>query len=310
MNEIPLTDEQALALAGTTDPDTQFVYHTVGQATYYLDGLRQRHRVLAILKTVNALRVYKTGDLTFAVRPGRFMDGAACVDYAGSTSLALANNQTSAIYLDAAGTLQVSTTGFPDATETPHLPLATITTAAGTYAHEDIVDYRGRCLFQIPSAMAASQASALVAGEPADALHTHDTPGLFDGAVEGSKLSSAVLGLLPELHVTVGDEDAYNVRRVTVQTRDAAGGDLAGRFVVRVWIAQTDFGSPSSLTHVFSLHTGTPLQTFLTHGHYLLSTDAAGQVVFDIEATGAVSRYVMVEAAGRIVSSGEITWQA
>jgi len=55
------------------------------------------------------------------------------------------------VYITAAGTLTVNTTGFPTPSATPHIPLATIVTAAGAYDHSDITDYRGRALFTVCS---------------------------------------------------------------------------------------------------------------------------------------------------------------
>ena len=146
MSETALSDSEALALAGTTDAETDFQYHTVGQSTYYLDGLRQRHRVLTILSSVNQLRVYKDGDLTFGVRPGNYLSGDVEVDYLGASAQSLTNNATNYIYLTAGGTLTVNTTGFPVASVTPHVPLATILTSAGQYSVTDVTDYRSRAL--------------------------------------------------------------------------------------------------------------------------------------------------------------------
>ena len=149
MSETALSDSEALALAGTTDSDTDFAYHTVGQSTYYLDGFRQRHRLLTVLKPINHLRVYQDGDLTFGVRAGKYFNGDAAVDYAGAAAQALTNNATNYIYLTAGGTLAVNTTGFPVPSLTPHIPLATIVTAAGQYAYGDITDYRARAMFRV-----------------------------------------------------------------------------------------------------------------------------------------------------------------
>ena len=160
MAENALTDAEALALAGTTDTETDFAYHTVGQSTYYLDGFRQRHRILTILKAANELRVFQDGDLTFGVRAGRYLDGDTPVDYAGASAQDLTNNATNYIYLTADGTLTVNTTGFPTPSETPQLALATIVTAAGTYGTGDVTDYRGRALFRPAGGLARAQLAA------------------------------------------------------------------------------------------------------------------------------------------------------
>ncbi len=208
MSETQLTDAQALALAGTTDSETDFAYHTVGQSTYYLDGFRQRHRILTILKAANALRAYKDGDLTFGVRAGRFANGDTMVDYAGATAQALTNNATNTIYLTAAGTLTVNTTGFPDPSAVPHVPLATIVTAAGTYDVDDITDYRSRTMFQV----------------------------LWP-----------VRELMPTLALT-GADDADGTGTMTIQVRDAGNVALAGRYRIRTWIADAEYSEPDPQT--------------------------------------------------------------
>ena len=127
MAETDLTTEQADALSGTTDSETDLKYPTIGESTYYTTMYRLLHRLLTLAKPAgNSLRVYKDGALTFGVRPGRYMDGNTARDYTGATAQALTNDQTNYIYLTADGTLTVNTTGFPNPSTTPHIPLATI----------------------------------------------------------------------------------------------------------------------------------------------------------------------------------------
>lgn len=59
----------------------------------------------------------------------RFMKaGGVIVDYAGDTDVAVADNSTLQLYLDAAGTLVVTAAGFPGV---EHVPLAEVVTASG-----------------------------------------------------------------------------------------------------------------------------------------------------------------------------------
>jgi hypothetical protein len=137
MSETALTDSQANALAGTTDPDLDITYCDIGEAQYYTTDLKKEAVVLRILKGLpGACRVYKDGDLTFGVRPGKFLDGTAERNYAGAEAQSLT--------ADAA--LTKNTTGFPS---TPHIPLATIVTSSGAYAHSDVTDLRSRSAFQL-----------------------------------------------------------------------------------------------------------------------------------------------------------------
>ena len=151
MSETPLTDGEAAALSGTTDTDTDLLYPTNTAADYANSLFRVLHRLNLIAEAVNQLRVYKDGALTFGVRAGKFLDGDTVRNYAGGSEQALTDDDTNYIYLTAAGTLTVNTTGFPTPSATPHLPLATILTASGAYALDDITDYRGRAIFQVCS---------------------------------------------------------------------------------------------------------------------------------------------------------------
>jgi len=111
-----------------------------------------------LVRTASALRVYQDstdGDLECSVYPGRFMAAETAVSYAGSVNNTLTNNATNYLYLNAAGTLVINTTGFPTPSATPHVPLAAVATgsasAEGTSGlydpAEDIADYRDRSLF-------------------------------------------------------------------------------------------------------------------------------------------------------------------
>ena len=288
MSETELTDAQALALAGTTDSETDFEYHTVGQSTYYLDGFRQRHRVLAIIKAVNALRICKDGDLTFGVRAGKYMNGDTPVNYAGAAAQALTNNQTNYIFITAAGTLTVNTTGLPDPSTTPHVPLAAIVTSAGQYDVEDITDYRSRAIFQVLSALTPANANTLSDGSNADALHVHAAVGLAE----------AVQDLMPNLLLT-GADDGDGTGTMTIQVRDAADNNLAQRFCVRAWIADAEYSEPDAQTD-FSVTTGEQLRELEADADYEAISDANGTLVMDIDTTTDKTVYVMAEVDGRI----------
>jgi hypothetical protein len=304
MPETELTAAQADALAGTTDSDTDFKHHTIGESAYYTEGLRQRHRILTILKVVNALRVYKDGTLTFGVRPGKAAWGDSMPDYAGASEQALTDDATNYVYLSVEGgepSLNVNTTGFPDPSDEPHVPLASIVTASGAYGHGDITDHRGRGVFTMLSAMTAAGANTLVggSGSNADALHVHAVGGLED----------ALQDLLPDLSITAGAE-AADKRTITVQARDAAANNLAERVLVRVWIAASDYGAPSATGNTVAVETGTTYETETANAAYKIISDAAGKAEIGVTISGAATRYVMAEIDGRIYSSGEITWAA
>ncbi len=148
MAETDITDAQAEALWGTDDSDSGFEHFTPSE-DYRHKGTRNNVRLNLMAAVSNGLRILKDGDLTYEVQAGLFMNGDTAVSYAGATAQGLANNDTNYIYLTAAGSLVDNTTGFPVMSTTPHIPLATILTAAGTYAYTDITDYRQRTVFQV-----------------------------------------------------------------------------------------------------------------------------------------------------------------
>ena len=214
-----------------------------------------------MLKCTNALRVYKDGDLTFGVRAGTFANGDTMVDYAGATAQALTNNATNTVYLTAAGALTVNTTGFPDPSATPHVPLATIVTAAGTYDVDDITDFRSRAMFQV----------------------------LWP-----------VRELMPTLALT-GADDADGTGTMTIQVRDAAGANLAGRFRIRAWIADAEYSAPDAQTD-FSVTTGEALGEITADADYDVITNATGAAVMNIDTATNKTVYVMAELDGRITT--------
>ncbi len=140
------TDAELNALSGTADSRQEVPYPAIGESPYYTSFYRMLYRLLDVARRAGDLRVYKDGDLTFGVRAGRFADGDTTVEYAGSTGNALTNNATNYIYLTADSTPAVNITGFPDPSATPHVPLATIATAAGGYGLDDITDCRGAAI--------------------------------------------------------------------------------------------------------------------------------------------------------------------
>ena len=300
MSEIQLTDAEANALHGTTDSDTDFKYHSPGDAGYFTEGQRQRHRMLTIAKAIsNALRVYRDGTLTFGVRAGTVGDGATAHAYAGSAGNELTDDATNYIYLDidsAALRLVCNTTGLPDASATPHIPLATILTADGGYGFDDITDLRASGVFALLSAMTAANANTLVAGAAsnADSLHVHSIAGLQDAAQD----------LMPQLPLT-GADDTDGTGTMAIQVKDAAGNTLAGRFCVRTWISTSDYG-PAVADTDYSVTTGTELQEIVANADYEVISDATGSVTMNIDTADDGTYYVMAEVDGRIYS-GSVT---
>jgi len=266
MAETPLTAAQANALSGTTDSDTADVYQTIGESTYYTTDYRLTEKMLRMIKPAgNSLRVYQDGDLTFGVRAGHYYNGSTLVTYAGATAQALTNNLTNYIYLTAAGTLTKNTSGFPSPALTPHIPLATILTASGTYLYTAITDYRDRALFSVLDGMSA-------------------------GDVQDS---------LPLLTMT-GVDSAGGAGTMTIQLTDLGGNELAQRTIVRTWLNLTaEFGAPGTTTD-YSVSTGTQIEEVTANGQYVVQSDATGEIVMAINAGGADTVYLQAEVNGKV----------
>jgi len=159
MTEFYPSDAELNALSGTNDADQEVLYVSTGESPYYASFYKMLYRLLLVAKRAGDLRVYKDGDMTFGVRSGRYYNGDTFVSYTGSTANALTNNATNYIYLTVSGSLVTNTTGFPAPSVTPHIPLATITTSAGNYSitDGDLVDERGRAIFQICGAESSEE---------------------------------------------------------------------------------------------------------------------------------------------------------
>ena len=180
MTEQYPTDADLNALSGTYDAEQEIPFPAIGESPYYTAFYKMLYRLLKVARRAGDLRVFKDGDLTFGVRAGKFFNGDSTIDFSQVTSQPLTNNATNYIYITADGTLTVNTTGFPDPSDTPHIPLATITTSAGGYDGRDstdggdITDYRGRGFLTVASGQTAANANTLTNGSNADSLHIHD----------------------------------------------------------------------------------------------------------------------------------------
>jgi hypothetical protein len=276
MNELYPSDAQLNALSGLSDAEQEVLFIATGESPYYTSFYKMLYRLLDVSRRAGDLRVYKDGGLTFGVRGGRFCDGAAVRDFAAASGQALADNTTNSIYLAADGTLVVSTSGFPSASATPHIPLAAIVTAGGDYSLADITDYRGRSMFRPLSAMTAAAQNQAVSATLATTF-------------------------------TTGSETAGQ-RVVSLQVKDALGNNASQRVKVRLWLATGDYGAPDATGNTVAVTGGAVLQQVIANADYELITDSSGACAVGVTIAGAASRYVLAEIGGRIYSSGQITW--
>ncbi len=152
MTEQYPSDAELNALSGTTDSEQGVVYPSIYEAPYYTTFYKMLSGLLNVSRRGGDLRIFGDGTLSFGVRAGNFFNGDSVVNYAGAAEQSLTDNSTNYIYLTAAGTLTVNTTGFPVPSVSPHIRLATIVTASGTFDLSDIIDYRGTSFLSVAGA--------------------------------------------------------------------------------------------------------------------------------------------------------------
>ena len=246
-----LYPDDAALLALSHDEATGAEYIPTGTTPYYLPFRRLMYRVLRAAERANDLRVYQDGALSVGVRGGRCFIGQAAVEVAGVEGLAVAAGETSRVYVDIDGSINVTTAAFPSDRSTC-LPLAEIQT--GTDAIESIIDLRGESMYRaaapatlgltataqeinqaldgIAPGVTAVALNFLTGGSQlaADGLHRHDTmthdhPGeatLSVRNLSGDAHANAALRLhLPDAGADASlllDRDTGTLRQ-----RDAAG---------------------------------------------------------------------------------------
>lgn len=149
--------------------------------------------------------------------------------------------------------------------------------------------------------------------EPDGDLIFHGTASLANNSIAVAQLATAVQDLMPNLNITVGDEDGANKRTITIDPRDAAGSDIAERFLIRVWISIADYSTPSAAGNTVAVEAGTVYETETANAAYkIISTPVidGNNIQIGITIAGAATRYIMAEIDGRIYSSGAVTWAA
>jgi len=140
------------------------------------------------------------------------------------------------------------------------------------------------------------------------------TPTRVDGADAGAV--ARALGTLGEavktgpygVRISAGGE-AANVRRVSFQVIDRQGRNLTDRFVLRVDITDTQYGTPVNTQSVAAVSGTTILRTPVADQSYDLLTDSAGLARLDVTIVGAASRWFHVGTGdGRLWESAEVAW--
>ena len=176
-----LYPDDATLLAMTTDEHTGVEMIETGQSPYYLQFRKLVHRLLLATARANDLRVYQDATLAIGVKAGRCMIGGRAIAFDGGTDVAVSDDATTFVWLDAAGAVQTATDTMPDDRAT-FFPLAEVTAAAG--AITAIIDRRGEGMHVVSAVdalpvsylhdgeLTASQTDQLVGVAPVDGVIT------------------------------------------------------------------------------------------------------------------------------------------
>jgi hypothetical protein len=118
-------------------------------------------------------------------------------------------------------------------------------------------------------------------------------------------LNAALKGYIPYLTVTGSDDGGGGTGHCDIQAKDAAGNNLAQRFLIHIWIADAEFSEPDAQTD-FAVEVGEQMYEPEPNADYTVIADATGLVRMGIDNEGGVC-YVHAQIDGRIYSSGAIS---
>jgi hypothetical protein len=216
-----------------------------------------------------------------------FFDGNTFVRYTNTAEFTLNNNTTNYIYLTMDAAVQVSITGFPDASTTRHIRLATVITSGGTFTDDNIVDYRQAHLCQPAGPISH------IAGK----------------AVGGTQLTDEIAAMLPKLSFSVSGESS-NVNTVTIQVQNARGEAVAGRFLIQGWLSDAAYGGETATTPSTSASwtTGTLLEESTAKKRWCVMTDSNGAATLAITETGSHTWYLNAAVGGCVLASTGISF--
>ena len=115
-----------------------------------------------------------------------------------------------------------------------------------------------------------------------------------------ANLTAALQDVVPYLALTPTDA-TDGTGSISIQAKDAAGNNLAQRFLIHTWIADADFSEPDAQTG-FAVTTGEQMYQHEALADFTVISDANGVVAMNIDTGGAKTVYVMAQANGRIYS--------
>ncbi len=109
----------------------------------------------------------------------------------------------------------------------------------------------------------------------------------------------------PALVITgVDEENGSGV--ITIQAQDVDGNDLAGRFLVRTWVAATAYAAPNAIADFSVNDAGTQIEQITEKADLLILTDENGKITLDVE--DVAIHHIMATAGGPVFTGSlEVT---
>jgi hypothetical protein len=132
---------------------------------------------------------------------------------------------------------------------------------------------------------------------------------IADDAVQKEHLHDELADLIPQLADITNDNEGDtfpNNIRFTLQVQDAQGNNLAKRCTLFVYISDSAFGDPVTIT-TLTANTGTDITITLARS-IMVITEVNGQARIDVEWVGAGTRYLMASVGGASVKQKSATW--
>jgi len=201
MAEVYPADNELLNMISDSETGVEFI--ATGTAPYYLHFRKLLYRLLLATKRSNDFRVYDEGGLDIGVKAGKFFNGTALVNYAGSSNEMLADDKAGIyLYLDSSGSLVANEyTAFPDMAMERHIRLAVVTTSGGDIT--SIVDSRDHHSIAVPCG-----------GDVAIESHTSDDTLLSgeSGSAHSNLGAGGVVTLTLPVSVTAGIRFTFAVQ--------------------------------------------------------------------------------------------------
>lgn len=134
---------------------------------------------------------------------------------------------------------------------------------------------------------------------------------IADLNVTTQKLAAALAAVIQGTPAFTVGAEAANIIRVSVQLKDVSGANLAVPYIVRAWLSDTSGGPVTATTPSGGTVVGTAgviVDSHQADKHLIIASDASGLLNLDITEAGSQTWYLNIEYAGKLFSSGAITF--